>query len=196
MSRLRESIYHCQNYRVPRWRRKTSDKVQSDVRPRARRNGKWSKKTAGGELLDLVWAQTGHEATKRRMSRSLVGHQNLWRMMASVPLTPGWTANLEADPTRRTPSERLRGTNKAPSGARGDLVTCERALFTVCSTPQTAAPTTQWCGRKPPWRTPLQLSRTDVRELRLTILWAGSVGDGNSNRPKNSASELVERSTS
>ncbi len=37
--------------------------------------------------------------------------------------------------------------NKAPSGARGDLVTCERALFTVCSTPQTAAPATQRCGR-------------------------------------------------
>ncbi len=57
--------------------------------------GSGLRKPAGGELLDLVWAQTGHEATKRRMSRSLVGHQNLWRMMASVPLTPGWTANLE-----------------------------------------------------------------------------------------------------
>ncbi len=55
--------------------------------------GSGLRKPAGGELLDLVWAQTGHEATKRRMSRSLVGHQNLWRMMASVPLTPGWTAN-------------------------------------------------------------------------------------------------------
>ncbi len=57
--------------------------------------GRGLRRPAGGELLDLVWAQTLHEATKRRMSRSLVGHQKRRLIAAKVPLTPGCAINLE-----------------------------------------------------------------------------------------------------
>ncbi len=46
--------------------------------------GRGRSSPAGGELLDLDWAQTGQEATKLRTSRTKASHQNpAWRRDSS-----------------------------------------------------------------------------------------------------------------
>ncbi len=150
--------------------------------------GRGLRRPAGGVLLDLVWAQTWQEATKRRTSRSLVGHQNRWRIAANVPRTPGCATNLDEWPQWRTAERTTSGTNNVPSGARGGLVTWERALLTACSTPQIAAPTTQRWGKilslvegppdGPNWR---------ERASGLRFLEPGLNEIENSKRPKKSA---------
>ncbi len=101
------------------------------------------KKTGGRELLNLVWAQIGRDATKRCTSRSLMSHQNFRWIVASEPLTPGWATNLEYWPHQRTAGRTDSGKNNTPSGQHRGFVTWERALLTACSTPHMTAPTTQ-----------------------------------------------------
>ncbi len=105
--------------------------------------GRGLSRPAGGELLDFVWAQTVHEAIKRRASRSRVGHQNRWRMAESVPLTPGWTVNLEEWAHWSTAKRAVTGTKRRFLGTLRGTTERERARLTSLSIPQIAAPITR-----------------------------------------------------
>lgn len=113
--------------------------------------GKGRTRLAGGELPDLVWAQTAQEAIKRRASRSNVGHQKRWRIEARVPRTPGWADNFEECPHWRTAKRAVTGTNRRCLGQARGTVTRASERLTNLSIPQTAAPATQAEGIISSW---------------------------------------------